>query len=691
LDEVWVKTAQPGSVDNNGDVVLLIEGDPRNASAVLEALAGQGQPPVEWAQCLADGLQRVKRRGVTAIILNLFLPDSHGIETFDKTSAVAGHIPILALCADEECIGWQAVERGADDFLLKHHLDRYTLTRALRSMLDRHAKEDALFAERERAQVTLNSIGDAVLSTDVSGNVTYMNTVAEAMTGWSQAEAAGRPLEEIFKIINGSTREPSENPMALAVRQNRTVNLTANCILIGRDGRESPIEDSAAPIHDRHGRTTGAVIVFHDVSAARQMSAHLSHLAQHDFLTDLPNRLLLRDRLQQAISSARRRGGQVAVLFLDLDGFKHVNDSLGHSVGDRLLQEVAARLRRSVRRSDTVGRLGGDEFVVVLPELTALENASTSAAKLVAALAVSYTIDADHLRVPVSIGISVYPDDAEDADTLLGNADTAMYHAKQDGRNTYRVFKPDMVVRAAEWQFIETALRVAVERNQFSLQYQPKFGLVTRAVVGVEALLRWRHPDRGVIPPAQFVPIAESTGLVLPIGRWVLREACRQLRVWLDAGLSPVPVSLNISAVEFRSRDFVASVREIMAESGVPPECLELEFSESVLTKHGDGTVSTLKALKDLGVRLSVDDFGRASSSPSPFGQFPIDSLKVDPPFVHETASASDDAVSVRVQTPEPLDFLIGAGCEAGQGFFLKQPMPAEEFRALLEAGTSAS
>jgi len=651
--------------------VLLIEGDPRNASTVLEALAEQGRLPTEWAQCLADGLERVKRRGVTAIILNLFLPDSNGMETLDKASAAASHIPILVLCGNDERIGRQAVARGADDFLLRDHLDRYSLTRAVRSMLDRQAKEDALFAERERAQVTLNSIGDGVLSTDVSGNVTYLNAVAEAMTGWSQADAVGRPLGEIFHIINGATREPSDNPMALAVRKNRTVNLTANCILIRRDGREAPIEDSAAPIHDRHGRTIGAVIVFHDVSAARQMSVQMSHLAQHDFLTDLPNRLLLRDRLQQAMCSARRRGGQVGVLFLDLDRFKHVNDSLGHSVGDRLLQEVATRLRRSVRRSDTVGRLGGDEFVVVLPELAALESASTSAAKLLSALAVPYAIGSDHLHVPASIGISVYPDDAEDADTLLENADTAMYHAKQDGPNTYRFFTQDMIVRAAEWQFIETALRVALERNQFSLQYRPKFGLATRAVVGVEALLRWNHPDRGVIPPAQFVPIAESTGLILPIGRWVIGEACRQLRVWLDGGLAPVPLSVNISVVEFRSREFAATVRTILEETGVPPQYLELELSESALMKHADSTVSALKALKDIGVRISVDDFMTSKSEHM------------------VTVRAVIDISDGPIETPEQPDLLIGAGSHVGRGHYLKQPMLAEEFGALLEVRLS--
>jgi EAL domain-containing protein (putative c-di-GMP-specific phosphodiesterase class I) len=249
-----------------------------------------------------------------------------------------------------------------------------------------------------------------------------------------------------------------------------------------------------------------------------------------------------------------------------------------------------------------------------------------------------------------------------------------------------------MVVRAADWQSIETALRVALERNQFTLQYQPKFGLVTRAVVGVEAVLRWKHPDRGIIPPGQFVPIAESTGLILPIGRWVLREACRQVRVWLDAGLAPVPLSVNISAVEFRSRDFVASVRTILRETGVSPECLELELGESVLMTHADhSAVSTLKALKDVGVRLSVDDFGMDSSSLTHLAQFPIDSLKANQSLVHEIASRSGDAVSVRVQTPEQRNFLIGAGCEAGQGYYLKPPMPAEEFRAFLEAGTSTT
>jgi diguanylate cyclase (GGDEF)-like protein/PAS domain S-box-containing protein len=658
---------------------------------------------------LSEGLQRLEQPGIAAILLNLFLPDSQGIETFDTTHAAAGHIPILALCGENNVDTCRlAIEHGADDFLPNDHLDSYSLTRAVRGMLERSMKDDALFVEKGRAEVTLNSIGDAVLSTDLSGKVTYLNTVAERMTGWSRFEAAGRPLAEIFNIVDAATRKPPENPMALAVRREKTVSLSTDCILIRRDGYEVAIEDSAAPIHDRGGRITGAVIVFHDVSEARQMATQLSYMAQHDFLTDLPNRMLLNDRLKQAISLARRHGHRIAVLFLDLDRFKHINDSLGHVLGDQLLQAVAMRLKACVRRSDTVGRQGGDEFVLILSELDVPENAAGSAAKLLTALNVPYHIGLHDLHVPASIGVSIYPDDAADAETLINNADTAMYQAKENGRNTFQFFKQEMIVRAVERQFIEGSLRVALERKEFSLHYQPKIDLCSGAVVGVEALLRWRHPERGFIPPAQFVPIAEDTGLILPIGRWVLREACRQSRAWLDAGLPPMPMAVNISAIEFRSEDFVESIRAVLKETRLDPQCLELELTESVLMKHAESTVSMLQALKSIGVQLAVDDFGTGYSSLSYLRQFPIDSLKMDRSFVHEISSKADDAVIVSavismgnslkkrviaegVETREQLDFLTAAGCEEAQGYYFSAPMEADKFATLLEEARSRS
>jgi diguanylate cyclase (GGDEF)-like protein len=391
---------------------------------------------------------------------------------------------------------------------------------------------------------------------------------------------------------------------------------------------------------------------------------------------------------------------------MDLDRFKHINDSLGHIVGDQLLQAVATRLERCVRESDTVGRQGGDEFVAVLSELDAAENAGISAAKLLAALALPYHIGPHDVIVPVSIGVSIYPEDGETAEALISNADTAMYHAKENGRNNYQFFKQEMNVRASERQFIEAGLRVALERNELSLHYQPKINLGTGAIVGVEALLRWKHPERGFIPPAQFIPIAEDTGLILPIGQWVLREACRQSREWLDAGFAPIPMAVNISAVEFRSMDFVESVRAALNESKLDPRFLELELTETVLMKHAASTVSMLKALKVIGVQLTVDDFGTGYSSLSYLRQFPVDSLKVDQSFVHEISSQRDDAAIVSavismgnslkkrviaegVETREQMDFLTAEGCEEAQGYYFNRPMAANQFVKLLEASIS--
>jgi diguanylate cyclase (GGDEF)-like protein/PAS domain S-box-containing protein len=567
--------------------------------------------------------------------------------------------------------------------------------------------EENLFMEKERAQVTLNSIGDAVLTTDPLGNVTYLNLVAETMTGWPHDEALGRPVSEVFNIVDGMTRLPAANPMLRAIEENMTVGLATNSVLIRRDGSESAIEDSAAPIHNRDGQVTGAVIVFHDVSESRAMALEMAHLAQHDFLTGLPNRLLLTERFSHAIGLAQRHGQQVGLLFLDLDNFKHINDSLGHAVGDLLLQSIANRLVECVRTTDTVCRQGGDEFVILLAEIGQPLDAVHVATSLRTALDIPHLIDGHELHISLSIGISIFPDDGSDVDTLMQNADTAMYHAKASGRNNYQFFRADMNTRAVRRLFVESSLRRALKQGEFLLHYQPKIDLASGAMTGAEALLRWQDPELGLVMPAQFVQIAEDNGLIVPIGRWVLREACRQMQSWLDAGLPAVPVSVNISAVEFRHEDFLEGVALILKETGLAPHYLELELTESMLMHDVESSAAVLEALKLMGVQLAIDDFGTGYSSLSYLKRFPIDTLKIDQSFVRDIATDSDDATIVAavigmgrnlkqrviaegVETLEQLEFLQARNCDEGQGFHFSHPVSADDFARLLVTGNDA-
>lgn len=567
------------------------------------------------------------------------------------------------------------------------------------------AAEESLFLEKERAQVTLNSIGDAVLTTDVLGNVTYLNLVAEEMTGWSREEALGRPLAEVFKIVDGASRQVALNPAQRAMRENKTVGLTADCVLIRRDGVERAIEDSGAPIHSRNGRIEGAVLVFHDVSESRAMKQKMAHLAQHDFLTDLPNRALLNERLSQAIGLADRHRRQVALMFLDLDNFKYVNDSLGHLIGDQLLQALAERLSACVRGTDTISRQGGDEFVILLTEIEQPQDAVNVAEKLLAALALPQHISGHELHITLSIGISIYPDDGVDAETMMRNADTAMYAAKTGGRNNYQFFKAEMNTHMVRRTMIESGLRRAVQRGEFMLHYQPQIDLASGRIAGIEALIRWRDPKLGIIYPEQFILIAEESGLIVPIGRWVLREACRQVKAWLDAGLHAVPVAVNISAAEFRCKDFREGVAMILKETGLPPRYLELELTENVLMRDAEASISELRALKAMGLHLAIDDFGTGYSSLSYLKRFPIDTLKIDQSFVRDVATNEDDAIIVGavigmgrnlkqrviaegVETPEQFSFLCAKQCAQGQGFRFGHPMSAEDFRHLLANGT---
>src|SRR6202790_3252869 len=569
--------------------LLLIDHDPVHAELFRAALvdANEGAFHDEWVQTFSQAVQRLNEKPIWAIFANTSLPDSHGLDTIDKLMQAAPGVPILVLAgSDDEGLCREALRRGAKDYLLEGHIDAYSFGRAIRNMAERETAQERFFLEKECASVTLNSIGNAVLSTDISGNVTYLNVVAEEMTGCSRKDAAGQPLSEVFRIIDGVTREPARNPMDLAIRQNKTVGLTPNCILIRRDGDEIAIEDSAAPIHDRQNRVTGAVIVFHDVTAARAISSHMSHLAQHDVLTDLPNRMILTDRVDQAISLARRNRGSLAVLFLDLDNFKNINDSLGHSIGDRLLQSVAARLSACIRLSDTVGRLGGDEFVILLTEVKHSAAAAISRSRILAALPPPHQVGEHDLTVTASIGLGTYPADGEDAETLIRNADAAMYRAKKNGRNNYRFFDSRQDAPVDNWISVEAALRLALEREEFVLHYQPKVDLQTGAITGAEALLRWQHPVRGPIPPLEFISIAEGCGLILPIGQWVLREACRQARAWQDAGLPPVTRAVNVSSLEFKSSDFLSHLRTVLEETRLESRYLELELTESVLMQH---------------------------------------------------------------------------------------------------------
>ena len=577
-------------------------------------------------------------------------------------------------------------------------------TAFVRDITARKDMEEALFVEKERAQVTLNSIGDAVACTDISGNITFLNLVAEKMTGWSHKEAEGRPMADVLEILDATSRKASTNPLELDGEEKQTVHLRSNNILVRQDGFEIPIEDSVAPIHDREGQATGAVIVFRDVSAARAMTLQLAHSAEHDVLTGLPNRALLNDRVNQAIILASRHMKKVAVLFLDLDGFKHINDSLGHLTGDKLLQSITKRLRDCVRASDTVSRQGGDEFVVLLSEMEHSEDAGVTARRLLQAVADTHFINQQDLHVTTSIGVSVYPDDGLDAETLLKNADTAMYQSKENGRQSFQFFKSSMNERAVERQSIEEGLRRALERNEFTLQYQPKVNLKTNEITGAEALLRWNPDGRGPVSPAKFIPVAEDCGLILPIGKWVLREACTQARAWVDARLPPIAMAVNISAMEFRHEQFLEGVFEILKETGLDPKLLELELTESVLMKRVEATGSILETLRAKGVRVAVDDFGTGYSSLSYLRKFPIDALKIDQSFVRQITKSPGETsivtaiismgqslglrvIAEGVETPEELAFLQAQKCEEAQGYHFSRPLPPGQFVKLLETG----
>jgi len=562
------------------------------------------------------------------------------------------------------------------------------------------------------ARDVLEAAPDALVIVNQAGVIVQVNTPTTELFGYTREGLLGQPIEVLVpaRYRGGHSRlratyqgQPHRRPMG------------AGPELYGlrSDGREFPVEISLSPLETNRG--TLVIAAVRDISARkraeaernhlireRALYAEISRLARHDALTGLPNRTLLLDRLSSAIASATRHGHGLAVLFLDVDRFKHVNDSLGHGMGDLLLQSVAARLTASVRTSDTVSRQGGDEFVILLSEVLRQDDLPAVATKIIAGVTGAHRVGDQDLHVTASMGIAVYPDDGRDAETLIKNADIAMYYAKEQGRDNYQFFTEEMNIRVVERQALEVHLRAAIDRREFVLYYQPKIDLETGTMIGAEALIRWQHPNRGIVLPERFVPVAEDTGLIVPIGQWVLREACRQAGAWQTSGLAMVPVAVNVSALELRSKGFLDGLRRVLADTGLDPSLLEIELTESVLMEGTESTAGVLREVKAMGIGLAVDDFGTGYSSLSYLTRFPIDALKVDQSFIRAISGHSDGSpivtavismgrslnhrvIAEGVETAEQLAFLQSQGCAEGQGFHFSPPLQADQFAELLE------
>lgn len=565
----------------------------------------------------------------------------------------------------------------------------------LQDITERKFAEAALRL-RERA---VESSNNGIMISDLSSPdnaIVYVNPAFERITGYSLDEAVGRNA----RFLVGDDQDQFElEKIRAALRQRRS----AGAVLRNyrKDGTLFWNELYVAPVPDDLGRVSHYVGIITDITERKRYEQQLEHQANHDALTGLANRNLLMDRLEQSLVYAQRFDRMVAVLFVDLDNFKAINDTLGHGAGDALVQQVARRLPGCIRDVDTLSRLGGDEFVVVLYGPDSEEMVTEVMRRILEAVAKPYTIDDSQLFVTCSIGASLYPRDGRDPATLLKNADVAMYRAKEQERNAFQYFTSAMDVGVSERFSLERDLRFALERNELSLYYQPQLDLRTGRIVGAEALLRWRHPQLGLVSPAKFIPIAEQSGLIVPIGRWVIDTACAQGKRWLEAGWEAVRVSVNLSARQFRQPDLDKEIGKILRDHDLDPLCLELEITESMVMHDPVEATATLHELKGLGLRLSMDDFGTGYSSLSYLKSFPIDILKIDRSFVQDITTDASGAAIVRaiislahslklkvvaegVETIEQLDFLREHDCDEMQGFYFSPAVPAEDFFRLL-------
>lgn len=593
-----------------------------------------------------------------------------------------------------------SLSEGGIDFLRKP-LHAATCRIRIKNLLNLSHYSRQMEAEKEWLRVTLDSIGDAVIATDLDGKISFMNPIAERMTGWLAKDALHRPIEEVMQLRDAHTLEPRWNPIYFALKEQRVVAMALNCQLVSRTGQLFQVEDSAAPIIDHKGQCLGSIVVFHDVSESMALALKMSHLANHDPLTNLPNRVLLYDRIEQAIKRAEQLHHKSALLLIDLDHFKYVNDSIGHNFGDLLIKQASERLSSICCAGTTLARLGGDEFVLVLPELWSFEEVGLFTSQVHSQFQQPFVLEDKKYQMAVSIGVSIYPDDAQTIEMFMRHADVAMFKAKSEGRNRTSFFSDELEQQIIHRHQLELLLRDNLANQQLQVYYQPKLCLQTGKLLGAEALARMQNNQGQWISPIEFIPLAEETGLIAELGQQVLRQACEECLSWQHPGYL-VPVSVNIAAAQFADPLLVKQISSLMAELQMPAHLLELEVTESALMLDVSKTQSMLSQLKAAGICISIDDFGTGYSSLSYLKKFQVDVLKIDKSFVHEMLTDRGDMEIVKavislaqsmnlqliaegIELEAQKDKLLELGCQMGQGYFFSKPLSAADFEAYLQ------
>ena len=687
--------------------ILLVEDNPADA-ALIEVMLGDierehGQRyRLQMMGSISEGLRALACETFDAVLLDFELPDSGGFDTLRRVQEAAPGAPIVALSghSDEEFAA-RAIALGVQDYLIKGKIVSDLLYRAILYAIERKKSQQLLKNSEERFRAFFELTGVGAFQADPrGGRFILVNRSLCKIMGYGSEELMSLSFADIIHP-DDQTDHLREFGMLLAGEQSQ---YDTDKRFLHKDGRTVWVHLSLTLLRDQKGLPLRAIGIVQDITGKKSAEEEIRHIANHDALTGLPNRRLFIELTRLEMAQAGRNREKIAFLFLDMDRFKNVNDTLGHGAGDEMLVEVASRIRNNLRKSDTVARVGGDEFNIILPGIARAEDGAEIASKIVESFQAPFFIAGHELRMTASIGISVYPDDDTDMDTLFRYADIAMYHAKKRGRNAYQFYNPAINTRSIERMTMEGRLRHCIERNELLVYYQPQLDVRTGKIVCAESLVRWDHPGMGLLEPASFVPLAEETGMISAIDLWVLNAVCWQAKAWMGAENPSFCVTVNLSARLFQDPGLVQKISQILAGSGFPAGCLVLEITEGMAMCHIEHTAERMGKLAGMGMQISIDDFGKGYSSLTCLKRLPIGRLKIDRSFIKDIRTDPDDraiiialtamahslrmkVVAEGVETEDQLEFLRQAGCDEMQGYLISRPLPAEEFGKLFAEG----